>query len=75
MCVVLAITSTTDSNIKLIKCKNKKDAIDKMEKLYNVLYYGDLIDYNNTYYNKEMGYAQVVNDLMQTEIRIGTLAW
>lgn len=73
MCVVLAITNTTDSNIKLIQCRNKEDALKKMEKLYEVLHYGNLIDYNNTYYDKELGYAQIVNGITQTEIRIGML--
>lgn len=73
MCVVLAITNTADGNIKLIKCKNKEDALEKMEKLYEVLHYGNLIDYNNTYFDKELEYAQVVNDITQTEIRIGML--
>ena len=73
MCVVLAITSTADSNIKLIKCKNKKDALTKMHKLFDTLYYGNLIDYNNTYCDEEIEYAQIVNGIIQTEIRVGNL--
>lgn len=73
MCVVLVVTNTADTNIKLIKCKNKEDALSKMEKLYKVLHYGRLIDYDNTYCSKEIAYAQIANGLTQTEIRVGTL--
>jgi len=72
--IILAITNSTSSTIKLIVCENTGQAIDKMKKIYNKLCKERNYDYYNTYIDEESGYAQIVNGLEQTEFRIGNLS-
>lgn len=73
MNVILTITNSTDSNVKLIKCQDEEEALCKMNNIFHNLCYGRGIDYDNTYFDKEMAYAQVVSAFEQIEMRIGYL--
>lgn len=73
MCVVLAITNTTNSKVDLIECDNEDDALRKMEAFYINLSTASQVDYNNTYFDSEIKYAQIVNGFEQIELRIGVL--
>ena len=70
---VLAITNSVNSQIKLIDCKTKEEALHKMKQLYNKKRKGKRCDINNTYLDEDECYAQVVNGLEQTEYRIGDI--
>ena len=71
--IILAITNSTSSTIKLIACKSIEDALDKMKNLYNDLCRKMDYDYYNTYFDEDLRYAQVICGLEQTEFRIGNL--
>lgn len=73
MCVILAVTNNNDSNIKLVQCEDKEDALSKMYNIFQNLCYGKSLDYSNTYFDKDIAYAQVVNNFEQIEIRVGNL--
>ena len=73
MCVVLAITNSNDSKIKLIECNDDEDALNKMNIMYQNLCFAKRYDYNNTFFDREIVYAQVVNGLEQIEMRVGNL--
>ena len=75
MKTILAITKSTSSTIKLIVCETTEEAINKMKHIYEKLCKEDSYDYYNTYIDEEIGYAQIVNGLEQTEFRIGTLSF
>ena len=72
---ILAITKSTSSVIKLIACKTKEEAIRIMKNTYDNLCSENCYDYYNTYFDEELGYAQVVYGLEQTEFRIGELTF
>lgn len=73
MCVVLAITNTTNSKINLIECESEEEALSKMETFYINLSTASKVDYDNTYFDNEIKYAQIVNSFEQIEMRIGIL--
>ena len=75
MRTILAITTNTKCNIKLIKCETAEEAIRTMKKTYEKLCKKSAYDYHNTFIDEEEGYAQVVNGLEQTEFRIGSLSF
>jgi len=72
---ILAITNSTSSAIKLIVCKSTEDAIKLMEKTYDKLCKENSYDYDNTYIDEDLGYAQVANGFELTEFRIGKLSF
>lgn len=69
--VFLAITNSTNSKIKLINCNSQDEALNKMKVVYDKLCIGTYYDEDNSFLDEQEGYAQVVNGLEQTEIRIG----
>ena len=73
MCVILAITNTTNSKINLIECESVEDALRKMKALYENLAATSRVDHKNSYFDSEIKYAQIVNNLEQIEMRIGIL--
>ena len=75
MGTILAITSSTNCTIKLIDCKTTENAIAKMKSIYNKLCKEKPYDYYNTYCDEDEGYAQIVDGLEQTELRIGSLSF
>lgn len=75
MKTILAITNSTSSTIKLIACEDTKDAIIKMKTTYENFCKKHSYDYYNTYIDEELGYAQIVNGLEQTEFRIGKISF
>ena len=75
MGTILAITKSTSSAIKLIVCQTKEEAIRLMKITYDNLCKENCYDYHNTYFDEELGYAQVVYGLEQTEFRIGELTF
>lgn len=74
MKTILAITSSTNCKIELIVCESIDDAIGKMKTIYEKLCSKNYYDYYNTFLDEEVGYAQIVNGLEQTEFRVGTLS-
>lgn len=70
---ILAITNSVDNGIKLIACHTKEEAIEQMEIEYRNACNSAIYDYNNTYIDKDDGYAQVVEGLKQIEFRVGKL--
>lgn len=73
--VVLAIIKNTKCDIKLIACQDIEDAKEQIETMYNQICNNSLLDYHNTYYDKDSGYAQIVSGLEQTEFRIGCVQY
>lgn len=71
--MILAIINSNDSNIKLVQCEDKEDALNKMYNIFQNFCYGRSLDYYNTYFDKDIAYAQVVDDFEQIEMRIGNL--
>lgn len=74
MGAILTITKNTSVTVKLIVCENTKDAIEKMKSAYDKLCKETSYDYYNTYFDEDLGYAQVVSGLEQVEFRIGELS-
>jgi len=70
---ILAITNSINTKIKLIQCKDSEDAYNKMEMIYNAKCIEGTYDGDNTYIDKDSGYAQIVDGLEQIELRIGLL--
>lgn len=68
---VLAITNNLDVAIQLIVCKTVDEAVEKMKEMYTNTCNENQYDYYNTYIDEEGKYAQIVDDLKQTEFRIG----
>ena len=75
MGIILAITNSTSCAIKLIACETVDEALTKMKITYDKLCKENTYDYDNTFFDEEEGYAQVVNGFKQTELRIGTLSF
>ena len=74
MGTILAITNSTDFEIKLIVCNTYDEAIQLMENTYNNLLNGNDYDFYNTFFDEDSGYAQIVSGLEQIEFRIGKLS-
>ena len=74
MCVVLVVTNSTNEKPRLIKCEDVNDALNRMDSLFRVMCFDGCCDQNNTYMDKELQYAQVVDSFAQTEMRVGILA-
>jgi len=75
MKTILTITSNTSSSVKLIECYTKEKAIKLMKSTYDELCSNSNCDFNNTFFDEDLGYAQVVFGLEQTELRIGELSF
>lgn len=73
MQIILAITTNVDEGIDLIAYSTKEEAIKKMETEYLNLCEKTAYDRDNTYIDKEEGYAQIVEGLKQIEFRVGEL--
>ena len=71
---ILAITNSTNFEIKLIVCETYSDAIKLMECTYNSLINKNDYDFYNTFFDEDSGYAQIVSGLEQIEFRIGNLS-
>lgn len=72
---ILAITNSTSCAIKLVACKTYEEAMKLMKNTYDNLLVGKKYDYYNTYFDEDSGYAQIVSELEQIELRIGNLMY
>lgn len=72
---ILIMTKNTDVKAKLINCGDESEAINIMKDMYFKLCKNKCYDYNNTYIDEDLGYAQIVSGLEQIEFRIGELSF
>lgn len=72
---ILIVTKSTDVKAKIINCVDEIEAINTMKNMYNKICKNQSYDYNNTYIDEDLGYAQIVFGFEQIEFRISKLSF